>query len=131
MSSIPPILSLAIIIGCTKDGTLPDHNSQAASIVFRTDSGYFHQDMHADTLDTLPVRMTATRGDDPMVRFRLMVSYDDSAARVTDTAVISASPFTFERRIVTRAQHGTEKWTFNIYEGDGDVTRRSITLTVP
>lgn len=122
---------LVLLIACTKDGTVPDHSGQAASIAFRIDTGYFYQDMHADTLDTLSVRMTATRGDDPMVRFRLTVSYDDSAARLTDTAVITASPFVFERHIVTRAQHGTEKWTFNIYEGDGDLTKRSITLTVP
>lgn len=125
------VLFIALMVGCSKDGTSSEDDGAAASIVFRVDTDYFYQDMHADTLDTLAVRMTASRGSDALVKFRLTVSYDDSAARVTDTAVINVDPFVFERTITTRTQHGTEKWTFNVYEGDGDLTRRSITLTVP
>lgn len=130
---ITPLLVplIALVVGCSKDGTSSEDDGAAASIVFKVDTGYFYQDMHADTLDTVAVRMTASRGSEALVKFRLTVSYDDSAARVTDTAVINVDPFVFERSITTRAQHGTEKWTFNVYEGDGDLTRRSITLTVP
>jgi hypothetical protein len=123
------LASLTMLLGCAKETTSSD-DSEAAYIAFAVDTGYAYQDMAADTSDTLHVRMTATRGTDPIVRFRLNVAYDGGAAVTTDSLVIESSPFVFERDLVTRGQAGSEKWTFTVWENDGDRTIRSFTLSV-
>lgn len=116
-------------VGCSKEATSPD-DSKAAYIAFKVDTGYAYQDMVADTSDTLHFEVTATRGTDPIVRFRLDRTYDGGAVVTTDSLVVESSPFVFERDLVTRDHTGTEKWTCTVWENDGDRTVRSLTLTV-
>jgi hypothetical protein len=131
-STIFPVLAvLTCILGsCRKDGTTASDVSTAASITFRSDSGFTYMNDTVGISDTLRVGMTAESGSDALTGFLLTVSYDNTSALHTDSATVSSSPFHFEKQLITRAQTGTEKWTFTVIEGDGDRTNRSLTLTV-
>jgi hypothetical protein len=112
---------------CTKDQPDDDH---AATIVFRTDSGYTWRDDTVPLADTLRIGVTVSKGSDDLQLLIADVSYDGGPGIIQDSVPVTSEPFPFEKTLVTRDQAGTEKWTFSVYEYDGDITRRSLTFTV-
>ncbi len=121
---------ISVLGSCQKDGTAASDGSTAASITFRSDSGFTFTNDTVGISDTLHVGIIAESGSDPITVFLLTVSYDGGPSLHTDSAAISSTPFHFEKQLITRAQAGTEKWTFTVIEGDGDRTNRNLTLPV-
>lgn len=119
---------LLLMGSCTKDDN--GDQDRAASITFRTDSGFT---WHNDTLalsDTIRVGVSAERGTDPLRHFYLSVSYDGAQAVGRDTSAIADQGFAATEQLIMRDHAGTEKWSFIVEEGDGDRTSRSLTFVV-
>jgi hypothetical protein len=80
------------------------------------------------------VGIIATKTEDEMKTFNVSYAYDDSTTTKTALSVpLSGSQedsYTADFTIVTRTQTGTEEWSFTITDRDGNITTKSITLTV-
>lgn len=122
-------LIAVLTISCEKetDSTQPVVNP---TIQFRSDSGYVFLDDTVGIADTLHVGVIIDRGTGAMHHFKVMVRYDLDDAIVTDSLPIGSDEFEFEKTIITREIPGTEKWSFNVIENDGDLIRRSLTFVV-
>ena len=123
------VLAVLIMLpGCQKEDD--DDPSNKVTMAFSTDSGYVYMNDTVATEDTLPVAVTITEGDDRLVTFKVLASFDGAAEVTVDSLPISGETFTFEKRIITRAVPGTEQWTFWAQENDGDTYRRALTFLV-
>lgn len=116
-----------LCVGCEQEDDGP---SVTPTIQFLTDAGYVFRNDTVATGDTARVGVVVQKGSEPLDRFFVSVSYDGATAIVTDSLGIGSDQFEFEKRIVARDQPGTELWRFNVVERDGDIVRRSLTLTV-
>lgn len=116
-----------LLVGCTKDPSRPTVNP---AIQFLTTTGYTWQNDTVGTGDTVLVGVVIDRGTDALNHFKVTVSYDGGPHQTTDSVPVGTDNFEFDKVIITREQPGTELWRFNVVENDGDVIRRSITLTV-
>lgn len=122
------LCSIALMTSCEKpDDTQPIVNP---TIQFRTDSGYTYQSDTISQGDTLKVGVLITRGTNAMHHFKVIANFDGNSALVTDSLPMGTDNFEFDKTIIARDQAGTEKWSFNIIENDGDVIKRSLTFTV-
>ena len=117
--------SLLLTTGCSKDQS---DLGNAATITFRTDSGYTWRDDTVPLADTLRISVTVTKGSNKLQSLFVYVNYDNSPAVRQDSVHVTGDPFTFEKTVVTRDQAGKEKWTFSAVENNGDITRRSLTI---
>ena len=130
----PILLSLCVALfglsSCEPSDNADTKPAVNPTIVLTMDSGYTFEDDTIGMGDTVRVGVTIDRGTDAMHHFKVAVSYDGNVPAVTDSLPMGIDHFEFEKVIVSRSQAGTEKWTFGITENDGDVIRRSVTLTV-
>ncbi|MCB0764256.1 MAG: hypothetical protein KDB84_06100 [Flavobacteriales bacterium] len=120
-------LAAVLLLGCERDNDGPTVNP---TIDFLTAQGYTYLDDTVSTLDTLLVGVVIRKGDDGLRTFKVLSTYDGGAAETVDSLSIGSDVFEFDKTIITRADTGTEKWTFWVEENDGDVIRRSLTFTV-
>ena len=123
------VLSLLLLLGggCTKDQS---DLGTAASITFRTDSGYTWRDDTVPLSDTLHIGVIATKGSNDLRSLFVYVAYDNAPAVRQDSVPVGSNPFNLEKTVVTRDQAGKEVWTFSVVENNGDITKRSLTFTV-
>lgn len=116
------------VSSCKKeDDTQPLVNP---TIEFRTEDGYTYLNDTVPPSDTLTVGVLITRGTNAMHHFKVTVSYDGGDPFTTDSLPMGTDTFEFDKTIIAQPSSGTEKWSFNIVENDGDVIRRSLTFTV-
>ena len=122
-------LGLVLLMGtsCTKDQD--DQGYRAASITFRSDSGYTYLD---DTLlvgDTIHIGVTVEEGSKRLYTCLVNRTYDSGQPQRMDSLHIPGAPFHYDTTIVLRGQPGLERWSFIAVEGNGDRTQRYLTLT--
>ena len=122
------ILVLASFTACEKkDPAKPAVNP---TIQFRTGEGYTHTNETVNPGDEVLIGVLIERGTDAMHHFKVTVSYDGGTPQVTDSLPMGIDSFEFDKLVITRQQAGTERWSFNVVENDGDVIRRALTFTV-
>jgi hypothetical protein len=122
-------LTVALFTSCEPE----DNDTKPAvnpTIVFRSDSGYTFQSDTIGLSDTVRVGVIIEKGTDAMHHFKVSVSYDGNVPEVTDSLPLGVEQFEFEKLMIARSQAGIEKWSFGVTENDGDVIRRTLTLTV-
>lgn len=80
------------------------------------------------------VGIVATKTEDELKTFNVSYAYDGATNTTTDTTITLTSAqeesYSADYTIVTRNQDGTEIWSFTITDRDGNITTKSITLTV-
>lgn len=116
-----------ILLGCEQEEEGP---SVTPTIQFLTDAGYLYSNDTIAPGDTVRVGVVVQEGSEDLDLFIVTVSYDNGAPMTTDSLGIGSERFEFEKLIIARSQPGTELWRFNVVERDGDLVRRSLTLTV-
>lgn len=121
--------SLLWATSCTKDQDQENTGYRAASITFRQDSGYTYLNDTFPAGDTLRIGVTVDQGSEHLYTFRLDRKYDNGPVMHIDTVAIPAVPFIYDTMLVLRNQPGTEQWSFIAVEGNGDLTKRSLTFT--
>lgn len=117
-----------LLCGCLRDEEAEPKKNP--TIAFKTGAGYTFANDTVPQNDTLLIGAVMERGDDRLVLFKLLSRFDNNPALTADSLADPGSSFTFDKTILTRSQPGTEVWTFWLQENDGDIIRRSITLTV-
>lgn len=129
------IVSLAAILlfvtgACKKekDAHIPP------DVVLKSAAGYTYQDGIAGLQDTLTIGVTVTKTEDDLKSLNLSYSYDGSSTKTTfynyTVADSEKEGFSKDVDIITRNQAGTEKWIVTVVDRDGNITQKSVTLSV-
>ena len=124
-------LPIAIIsIACKKqnDPHIPP------DVVFKTGGNYTSTDLTVGLEDTLTIGIVATKTEDDMKSYNVSYAYDGSTTTTTFyNYLLDATEYTsysHDIDITTRNQAGTERWVFSIVDRDGNITQKTINLTV-
>lgn len=103
-------------------------------VVFKTGTGYTSTDATVGLEDTLLVGIIATKTEDDMKSYNVSYAYDGSTTTTTFyNYLLTADEYTsysHDIEIITRNQAGTERWVFTIVDRDGNITQKTINLTV-
>ena len=103
-------------------------------VAFKTGSGYTAGDVTVTTQDTLKVGIVATKTEDDLKSLNVSYAYDGSSTTTTqNTFYMTASEYEYYEKdvqIITRNVAGSERWVFSIVDRDGNITQKTIVLTV-
>lgn len=100
---------------------------------FKTGAMYTSADATIPQGDTITVGIVVTKTEDDLRTFNVSYSYDGGTNTTSSNYTMTAAEYTgydHDYQIIARSQAGTEKWTFTVTDRDGNVTQKSITLTV-
>ena len=124
------IAVLALSASCkkNKDAHIPP------DLKFKTAAGYTSGDRSIAHGDSILVGVTIAKLEDDLRTLNISYAYDGSSATTThfNYAMTSAEYTGYDHDfwLVTRNVAGTEKWIFSVTDRDGNLTQKSITLTV-
>ena len=103
-------------------------------VVFKTGGNYTSADKTVGVGDTILVGVTVTKTEDDLKSYNISYAYDGAATTTTfyNYLMTSAQFNSYDKdtSFVVRPIPGSEKWTFTILDRDGNITQKSITLTV-
>ncbi|MCB0808833.1 MAG: hypothetical protein R2810_16025 [Flavobacteriales bacterium] len=119
-------LVLALLAGCKKetDPRVPP------SMSFRTGSGYTSGNDTVPPADTLLIGVVIDKTEDPLIALNVSVAYDGAGSSTVENLSISGEHVEHDQQVITRAEAGSEEWIFSVTDRDGNITTRSLTLTV-
>ncbi|MEO6168899.1 MAG: hypothetical protein ABIO46_05195 [Chitinophagales bacterium] len=121
---------IAVTSSCSKeeDAHIPP------DVQFKTAAGYTSANATVGQGASVLVGIEATKTEDEMKTFNVSYAFDGSITTTTATTVTltgtQEESYSTDYTIVTRNQAGTEEWSFTITDRDGNITTKSITLTV-
>lgn len=103
-------------------------------VVFKTDAGYTFSDKTVGRKDSLLVGIIATKTEDDLKSYNVSFYYDGSTSgstfydyRMTDS---EKTGYSKDIKIGSRNQDGSERWVFSVVDRDGNITQKTIMLTV-
>ena len=103
-------------------------------VVFKTGGIYTSGDRTVNKKDTITVGITATKTEDDLKSYNVSYAYDGNATSTTFYNYLlttdEATGYDHDVQIVARNQAGTERWIFSIVDRDGNLTQKTIILTV-
>ena len=103
-------------------------------VVFKTGTGYISADATVTKGDTIKVGITATKTEDDLKSYNASYAYDGTTTTTTFFNYILQSSeylsYSKDLDIPVRNQAGSEKWVFSIVDRDGNITQKTIVLTV-
>lgn len=124
------IVMVSVLNSCKKDEDM----RVPPSVEFKTGAGYTSADATVGQGAAVLVGIVATKTEDEMQTFNVSYAYDGSATTITDTTIALSGAeedsYSTDYTITTRNQAGMEQWSFTITDRDGNITTKSITLTV-
>ena len=100
---------------------------------FKTAAGYTHSDATIPQGDSVLIGVTVTKTEDDLRTFNVSYAYDAGSSTTFSNYTMTTAEYTgydHDFTIHSRNQAGTEKWIFTVTDRDGNVTQKSITLTV-
>jgi len=124
------LFCLTLLAACKKevDPHIPP------DVVFKTTTGYTYADASLGLQDTILVGITATKTEDDMKSYNVSYAYDGATTTTTFYNYLldatEYTSYTHDIQLVTRNQAGTERWVFSIVDRDGNITQKTINLTV-
>ena len=125
------ILFLVVSFSCKKkkkDAHVPP------DVVFKTGGIYTSGDRTLNKQDTITVGITATKTEDDLKSYNVSYAYDGNTTSTTFYNYVlssgEANGYSHDVQIITRNQAGSEKWIFSIVDRDGNLTQKTILLTV-
>jgi hypothetical protein len=126
---IPAMIATAAIIvfaGCKKE----EDPRVPPAMSFKTGAGYTSADDSVGTEDTLLIGVIIDKTEDPLIALNVSVAYDGGGSSTVHNQDISGEHVEYDHQVITRAQTGTEKWIFSVTDRDGNITTKSLLLTV-
>ncbi len=120
------VTGLLVAGGCKKETDPRVH----PDMVFKTGAGYTNADDTVGTSDSLRIGVIITKTEDPLIALNVSVAYDGGSPSTVHNQDISGEHVEYDHDLVTRAQTGTEEWVFSVTDRDGNITTKSIKLTV-
>ena len=127
-SWILPLLFLLFCIGCENE------QEPAATIEFKTNTGYTYQDATISKGSSLTVGIVADKAENNLKGYNVSVSYDRAATTITvhDFTISSDENTHYDKDVnfTVRNQKGTEKYYFTIVDVDGNIIQKTLNFTV-
>ena len=127
---IPVIMLISMSMSCKKNvdpHTPPD-------MAFKTGVGYTSGDATILHGDSVKVGIVITKTEDDLRTFNISYAYDGASSSTTYLNYTMTSAeyggFDHDYWIHSRNVAGSEKWIFTVVDRDGNMTQKSITLTV-
>lgn len=103
-------------------------------VIFKTGGIYTSSDRTLNRKDTITVGITATKTEDDLKSYNVSYAYDSGATTTTFYNYLlttdEATGYSHDIQIIARNQVGTERWVFSIVDRDGNLTQKTIILTV-
>jgi len=103
-------------------------------VEFKTGGTYTNVDRTVNKSDTIVVGITATKTEDDLKSYNVSYRFDGSTTSTTffNYLLSDAEKSSYSRDVtfVTRNQAGSETWVFSIVDRDGNITQKTIVLTV-
>ncbi len=103
-------------------------------VVFKTGAGYTSADATIALGDTIKVGITATKTEDDLKSYNASYAYDGASSTTTFYNYLMTSAeyngYSKDLDIIVRNVAGSERWVFSIVDRDGNITQKSLTLTV-
>lgn len=101
---------------------------------FKTGSSYTSGDKTINKKDSILVGIIVKKTEDDLKSYNVSYAYDGATTTTTfyNYVLSSAEANYYEKDIwiKSRNQVGTEKWSFTILDRDGNISQKSILLTV-
>ena len=126
---IPGLLFGALLLaaGCKKETDPRVH----PSLTFKSSVGYTAADDSVPQQDTLKIGAVIDKTEDPLISMNITRTYDsDPSLSLQDVSLTGQEHIEYDFSLITRAQAGTEKYTFSVLDRDGNITSKTIALTV-
>jgi hypothetical protein len=124
-------LTLALISSCKKKKSDPH---VPPNVSFKTGGIYTSGDKTVNRNDSVLVGIIATKTEDDLKSYNVSYYYDGATSSTTFyNYLLSASEinaYDHDIKIMTRNQAGSEKWVFSIVDRDGNITQKTILLSV-
>ena len=103
-------------------------------VVFKTEAAYTSADKTVHKQDTILVGITATKTEDDLKSYNVSYYYDGGTSSTTffdyKMADNEKTAYSKDIKIIARNVAGSEKWVFSIVDRDGNITQKTIVLTV-
>ena len=103
-------------------------------VVLKSGGAYTDADKTVNRKDTILVGITATKTEDNLKSYNVSYYYDGATVSTTFYNYLltadEANSYSKDIKIGTRDQAGSEKWVFSIVDRDGNITQKTIVLTV-
>ncbi|MGZ3930060.1 MAG: hypothetical protein ACXVP0_01580 [Bacteroidia bacterium] len=105
------------------------------SMTLKTGGKYKSADATVNKQDTILVGVTLSKTEDPMTNFNASYSYDGGTTTTTYfnhqlQGAESVQSYSTDVTYITRNQTGTETLIFSVVDRDGNITKKTIALTV-
>ena len=127
------LLCLGLILlncSCEKD----KDEREKPTIEFKTGGTYTSVDKTVSKKETITVGITATKTEDDLKTYNVSYSYDGATSPTTfynySLSKSEFNSYSKDIEVVARDQAGSEKWTFSITDKDGNISQKTIVLTV-
>lgn len=121
---------LTAVASCKKD----QDAHVPPNVSFKTDAGYTSGNVTINQGDSVLVGVVITKTEDDLRTLNLSYAYDGATSSTTSwTYTMTSAEYTgynHDYWIHSRNQAGSEKWIFTVVDRDGNMTQKSITLTV-
>lgn len=124
------IILLATVSSCKKktDAHIPP------DMQFKTGGNYTSGDLTMNHGDSIHVGIVITKKEDDLRTFNISYAYDGASSATTwfnyTMTTAEYTGYDHDFWIHSRNVAGSEKWTFTVVDRDGNLTQKSITLTV-
>lgn len=129
------IVLISIAIFCTlackkskKDPRIPP------DVSFKSASGFITGDCVLTKQDTVWVGINATKTEDDLKSYNVSYAFDGATSTTTFYNYYLNSNeyehYSKDIQIITRNQAGSERWVFTILDRDGNITQKTINITV-
>jgi hypothetical protein len=137
MKKIILIIAIVLIGTCCKkkspDSAVIDPRIPPA-MTFKTGGNYTSRDTIVIKQDTLLIGIIVTKTEDNLTSFNASASYDGSNTTTTffnhHLSSAEYGGYTVDVPYYVRNQSGNEVLTFTIVDRDGNITKKTITVTV-
>lgn len=103
-------------------------------VVLKSGAKFLTGDVTLPKQDTVWVGITATKTEDDLKSYNVSFAYDGATTTTTFFNYLMTSNeyegYSKDIQIITRNQAGSEKWVFSIVDRDGNITQKTINITV-
>ena len=125
------LLSCLFFVNCKKKKADPH---VPPDVNYKTGGKYISGDVTRAKNDTMMVGMTATKTEDNLKSYNISVAYDRASTTTTkfNYCMLESEyeSYSHDYQLITRNQAGSERWVFSIIDRDGNITQKTINITV-
>ena len=120
------LVAAPLLFSCKKESDPRVH----PAMVFKTGPGYVSANDTVHMQDTLTIGVVIDKTEDPLIALNVSVAYDGASSSTVHNENLSGDHVEYDQQVITRAQAGSENWSFSVTDRDGNITTKSILLQV-